>query len=211
MNVQKVMWALGELSLAYQREDVGGSFGYPEDYRASNPNGVVPSLQDGELVMWDSNACVRYLARTYGRGSLWPEDTLALAHADQWMDWQATAAGPALLRVFFNLIRRPPEQADQGAIKAGVESCARFYALLNEHLSRQAFVAGDQLSMGDIPIGTMTYRYLALDIERPGIPHVEAWYQGLTQRSAYQHHVMIPFGRNPEQWQLAEERNAGLQ
>jgi glutathione S-transferase len=211
MNVQKVMWALGELALGYRREDVGGSFGYPDDYPARNPNRVVPTLQDGELVMWDSNACVRYLARTYGHGGLWPEETRTLAHADQWMDWQATSAGPAFMRVFINQIRRSSEQADQAQMAAGLKGCARCYELLDDHLSKQPYVAGDEFSMGDIPIGTMSYRYLALEIERPALAHVDAWYQRLAERAAYQHHVMIPFGRNPEEWQAAEDENARLQ
>ena len=74
-NVQKVMWTLGELGLAYQRHDVGGSFGYPDDY--PNPNRVVPCIRDGDLTLYESNACVRYLARRYGAGSLWPQDPAA--------------------------------------------------------------------------------------------------------------------------------------
>ena len=85
-NVQKVMWTLGELGLEYVREDVGGSFGYPDGY--PNPNSVVPTIQDGDIIVWESGACVRYLARTYGDGSLWPEDPAVLAEADMWMEWQ---------------------------------------------------------------------------------------------------------------------------
>ena len=76
-NVQKVMWTLGELDLPYQRNDVGGSFGYPEDY--PSPNHVVPTMKDDDLVVWESGACVRHLARTYGAGSLWPEGPAQLA------------------------------------------------------------------------------------------------------------------------------------
>ena len=95
-NVQKVMWVLGELGLAYKRHDVAGSFGVPPGYSELNPNPVVPTIRDGDLTLWESNACVRYLSREYGsleglgadtdRPMLWPQDRNTLAHADQWME-----------------------------------------------------------------------------------------------------------------------------
>jgi len=205
------MWALGELSLDYQRDDVGGSFGYPEDYLARNPNRVVPTIQDGEMVLWESNACVRYLARTYGQGGLWPADAKVLAHADQWMDWQAALLGPAFFQIFYNQIRLGPEKGDRAQLAEGVKNCARFYQVLDRHLSRCDYLAGSQFTMGDIPVGAMTYRYMALEIDRPAIPHVNDWYSRLIKRTAYQHHVAVPFGRNPAEWQRAEDENAGLQ
>ena len=138
LNVQKVMWALGELGLGYHRHDVGGSFGYPDDYAALNPNPLVPALADGEVRMWESNACVRYLARTYGEGGLWPGDPAALACADQWMDWQATRLAPAFLPAFIQLIRMPEEQRNSQAIEAGLASAATLYRLLDRHLAEHA-------------------------------------------------------------------------
>ena len=111
MNVQKVMWTLGELGLEYHRHDVAGSFGFPPEYQNLNPNGVVPTIQDGDLTLWESNACVRYLARTYGEGSLWPSDAITLAHGDQWMDWASSTMNPAFFGIFMNLIRVPAERA----------------------------------------------------------------------------------------------------
>lgn len=210
-NVQKVMWAIGELSLDYQRDDVGGSFGYPDDYEKLNPNRLVPTIQDGDLTLWESNACVRYLARRYGRDSLWPEDETALTQADQWMAWQRSEYYFSFFQVFLNMIRKPAAKADATQIEAGIKDCARLYAMLNEHLSRQPYIAGDALTMGDIPLGTFTYRYMMLEIGRPSLPHVEAWYERLTGRPAYQKHVMIPFGRNSDEWLVEEKKNAGLQ
>ena len=211
LNVQKVMWALGELGLAYRRHDVGGSFGYPEEYAALNPNPLVPALVDGDLRMWESNACVRYLGRTYGRGGLWPSEPAALARADQWMDWQATRLGPAFLPAFIQLIRMPAEKRDPQAIASGLESAAALYRMLDRHLGEHDYIAGSSFSMGDIALGPMTYRYFEMDIERPELPGVRAWFERLGQRDAFRYHAMIPFGRNPEEWQQEEARNAGLQ
>lgn len=211
LNVQKVMWTLGELSLDYVRQDVGGSFGYPDSYKSINPNPLVPALVDGEVTLWESNACVRYLARSYGRGSLWPDEPATLAEADQWMDWQTTRLGAAFLPAFMNMVRLSPERANQAVIKSGLAATADLYGLLDRHLSARPYLAGDQFTMGDIPLGPMTYRYLSMDIDRPDIPHVQAWYTRLTQRDAFAYHAMIPCGRNPAEWQENEDANAGIQ
>ena len=121
VNVQKVMWALGELDLEYQRHDVGGSHGYPDTYEAMNPNRTVPTIADGDLTLWESNACVRYLARTYGNGTLWPNEATALGCADQWMEWTTANVAMPFMQIFFNLIRVPAAQADVAAISAGTK------------------------------------------------------------------------------------------
>src|SRR5690348_9690795 len=91
-NVQKVLWCADELGVPYERVDLGGPFGGNDDpaYRRLNPNGVVPTIQDGDLVLWESNAIVRYLAAKHGSGTLYPSDLAVRADADRWMDWQLT-------------------------------------------------------------------------------------------------------------------------
>ena len=98
-NVQKAMWAVGELGLKYERIDVGGAFGKNKEppYLAMNPNGLVPTLQDGDFVLWESNSIVRYLAHEHGKGGLEPSDSKTRALANQWMDWQLSVVGPAIL------------------------------------------------------------------------------------------------------------------
>lgn len=213
MNVQKVMWALGELQLPYRRHDVGGSFGGTdsERYRAMNPNGLVPTIEDGELVLWESNAIVRHLARSYGAGGLWPADAAALARADQWMDWAISAFGPPFFGTFFHLIRLPAEKADRSVIESGERGCGRLLGLLDRHLAAVPYLCGDTFSVADIPLGVMAYRYFNLDIERPEAPSVAAWFARLQSRAAYQKHVMIPFGSNVEEWQALEAASAGIQ
>lgn len=210
LNVQKVMWALGELELDYERLDVAGSFGFPDGYEEINPNRVVPTIRDGELTMYESNACVRYLSRRYGEGALWPRDAIAAALADQWMDWTASTLGPAFFQVFMNKIRLPANRADTAQIEAGTRTLANLCRGLDEHFDDRDYIAGD-FSMGDIPIGCVFYRYFNLDIERPAAPNVQAWYERLAERQAYRKHVMIPFGTNAEEWSVEERKNAGIQ
>lgn len=211
MNVQKVMWTLGELALDYRRHDVAGSFGFPEEYRAMNPNGVVPTIKDGDLVLWESNACVRYLARIYGQGTLWPDDRIMLAHADQWMDWASSMMNRAFFDIFMNMIRLPKANSNPQQIESGVKNCARLAQQLDDHLADTPFMAGDRLTIGDIPLGAVFYRYFMLDIERPAVPNLEAWYARLCQRPSYRKHVMIPFGANADEWLVEEKKNAGIQ
>ena len=213
MNVQKVMWALGELEQPYERRDVGGSFGGTdsEQYQAMNPNGLVPTIEDGDLVLWESNAIVRHLARSYDKAGLWPADAGGQARADQWMDWAISAFGPPFFGMFFHLIRLPPEKADRSVVESGVRACGRLLGLLDRHLATRAYLCGDSLTVGDIPLGVMAYRYFNLQVERPQAPNVAAWFARLQARATYQKHVMIPFGSNHEEWLALETASAGIQ
>lgn len=194
INVQKVMWAVGELGVAHERIDVGGAFGGLDtpDYGALNPNRLVPTIEDDGAVLWESNAVVRYLAARYGAGSLWPEDPTGRARADIWMDWAITKLGPDMTIVFWGLVRTPPEKRDSGAIEAAADRLGPIFGILDDHLSGRPFVAGEQLTMGDIPVGAFCYRYHSLPIKRPGLPALEAWYARLQERPAFREHVMIP-------------------
>src|SRR5712691_10585534 len=120
VNVQKVMWAIGELGLACERIDVGGAFGKNNEpaYLAMNPNGLVPTLEEDGFLLWESNSVVRYLAAKYGPGTLEPADLRARASASRWMDWQLTVCAPAIQPLFWGLIRPPPEKRDPAGIDA---------------------------------------------------------------------------------------------
>jgi glutathione S-transferase len=196
VNVQKAMWAIGELGLPHERIDVGGAFGKNNEpaYLAMNPNGLVPTLEEDGFVLWESNSIVRYLAAKYGAGTLEPADLRARARASSWMDWQLTVAGPALTPVFWGLIRTPPEKRDHAAIEAGKIKSMAAMKILDAQLAKTAFVAGDALSMGDIPVALITYRFRRLVPDRPGLDHLERWFTAIEQRPAFKEHVLaIPF------------------
>lgn len=206
-NVQKVMWTLGELDLPYQRNDVGGSFGYPEDY--PSPNHVVPTMKDDDLVVWESGACVRHLARTYGAGSLWPEGPAQLALADMWMEWHRSDIAGAFFPLFQMLIRDMPSTPE--TIAKLTANCGRIFGQLDTQLQGRDFICGDTLTMADIVNGAIAYRYMTLPIERPALPAMQAWYARLADRPAYRKHVMIEYGRNIDEWNAHEAANAEIQ
>jgi glutathione S-transferase len=195
INVQKVMWTVGELGLAHERIDAGGAFGGldTDDYGAKNPNRLVPVLEESDgRVLWESHAIVRYLASVHGRGGLWPEDDFDRASVDRWMDWMVTTLHPDLTPVFWGLFRNAPAYATPEARAPHVEKLGHSFAILDRHLADRAFVGGDTFTMGDIPVGAATYRYYALAIDHADLPHLRRWYESLTSRPAYATHVMIP-------------------
>ena len=195
INVQKVLWVLGELDLAFERVDVGGAFGGLDqpDFLALNPNGLIPVLEDGEARIWESHAIVRYLAAKYDAGGLWPEDPADRALADQWMDWHATTLYPDFIATFLGLVRTPPSQRNKAAIELAAKRAGWHYEKLEEHLEGRDFICGDRLTMADIPLGATLYRYFTLEIERPDLPNVESWYARLQERKAYRDGVMISY------------------
>jgi glutathione S-transferase len=194
-NVQKAMWAVGEVGLDHERIDVGGPFGGLDTpaFGALNPNRSIPVLRDGDTVVWESNVIVRYLAAKYGADALWSPDPAERAAADQWMDWMQTTLLRDFIDLFYALVRKRPERRDWPKIRATNARLAIHYRLLDRHLAGRPFLAGEQFSMADIPAGTTLYRYFEMEIERPVLPQVEAWYARLKNRPAYRRHVMIPF------------------
>ncbi|HZT26241.1 MAG TPA: glutathione S-transferase family protein [Pseudolabrys sp.] len=192
-NVQKAMWAVGELKLAHERIDVGGKFGGNKEakYLAMNPNGLVPTLEEEDgFLLWESNSIVRYLAAKHDKaGVLEPKDARERALASQWMDWQLSVLGPAITPAFWGLIRTPPEKRDAAAIKASQEKTITAMKMLEERLGKSDYVAGPNFSYGDIPVGVMCYRYRQLVPDRPKTPNLDRWYDAIASRQAFKDHV----------------------
>ena len=190
-NVQKVIWALAEMKIPFERIDVGGAFGKTKDpfYLAMNPNSLVPTLEEEDgFTMWESNSIVRYLAGKHANRTLEPASLQTRARAQMWMDWQLSVMAPAITPVFWGLIRTPPEKRDANAIAAGKEKTTAACRILDEQLGKTRFVAGDEFSYGDIPVGVMTRRYMELVPERPKMANLERWFGEIGKRSAFQEH-----------------------
>jgi glutathione S-transferase len=195
VNVQKVLWCLGELEVPFERYDVGGLYGGNKepDFLARNPTGLVPLISDDGFDLWESNTIVRYLAGRYGAGLLWPEDPEARALSDKWMDYQLGTLFPAFKDTVLGLIRTAQEYRNPDKIAASVKATTETLRILDTHLEGRDFVAGDSLTVGDVALGSTIYRYLTLDIDRPNLPNLQAWHDRLTGRPAYREHVMVPY------------------
>ena len=194
INVQKVLWTCGELALPFARVDAGLAFGVNDtpEYKAMNPNGLVPTIDDDGFILWESHAIVRYLARKHGMGKLLPQDAREAADADRWMEWYSTTLWPNVRPIFHNLVRTPPEKRNMGEVEEARKRLAANWCIVDAQLARNDYLAGKAFTIADIPMGVAAYRWFNLPIERPAQANVERWYRRLTERPAFKEHCMLP-------------------
>ena len=194
-NVQKAVWALEELGLPYEQVDVGGRFGGNDktEYLAMNPNGLVPTLRDGDLTLWESHAIVRYLSAQYGAGSLFPGEPRERALTDQWADWTATTFQPAWIGVFWLVVRTPVDKHDEVAIAKAVAATERCFGMMDARLREVPFLGGQRLTYADLVAGVAMYRWSTMEIDRESFPAVTAWHARLNERAAFRKAVNVDY------------------
>jgi len=194
VNVKKVVWCAEEIGVPYERIDAGGQFGVVNEpaYRTLNPNGLIPVLEDGPLVLWESHVIVRYLAAAHDATDLYPTDPAERAKREMWMDWVSASVMEPYRILFWNTVRLAPQDRDPAAAEQGLQSVQRLLAIADQALSEQPYLSGDTFGVGDIPLGCLAYAWFGMPIDRPRMPHLHAWYQRLTERPAYQKSVMVP-------------------
>jgi glutathione S-transferase len=185
INVRKVLWACEEIGIAYAREDEG-----PE--LATNPNGLVPVIVDGDFVLWESNTIIRYLANKHTAEALLPSHPRRRAEVDRWIDWQATEFNTSWRYAFSAIVRRNPAFADAAQIEASRHDWNRMVGIVEVQLAAtKAYIAGSSFTLADIPIGLSINRWMLTPMDKPSLPSVEAYYERLTRRPAFRRH-----GRN---------------
>jgi len=191
-NVQKVTWLCDECKIENKREDIGGKFGGNDkpEYLKLNPNGRVPTIIDDGFVMWESNAIVQYLASKHAQGTWYPTDLKARGRAVQWMDWAVSTYSPAAGPVFMGLIRTPPEKRDMAAINKARDAWSKNVAMLDDHLAGSKYIAGDAITMGDMPVAIFTWRWFGLSIQRETYANVKRWYDSIAARPAFKKNVI---------------------
>jgi glutathione S-transferase len=194
INVRKVLWLCEELALPYEQEHWGSGFRSTEtpEFQALNPNALVPVIQDGSLVLWESNTICRYLTAKAGRTDLLPADPAGRALVEQWMDWQATELNTAWRYAFMGLVRQSPDYQNREAILASVNSWNRHMEILDRRLAKTgAYLCGVHFTLADIVIGLSTHRWFMTPMDRPELPSVIAYYEHLSERAGFRLH-----GRN---------------
>lgn len=192
-NVRKALWCAEELGLTYEALDAGGAFGVVDtpEYRAMNPNGRVPVIEDDGFVLWESNTIVRYLCAKHASDSVWyPADLQARATAEKWMDWTTSTFADPFRQVFWGVLRTPADQQDWVKIHAARDTCVELLSIVDQALSEHPYLSGEEVGLGDIPLGSFIYAWFEMPIERPPMPHLQAWYERLQQRPAYRKAVM---------------------
>ena len=203
VNVQTVMWCIAELGLDHERLDYGAAFGKTDtaEYRAMNPNGLVPTIKDGETVIWESAAIVRYLACKYGDEQFWPRDPGARAQLDMWAEWMKSTIYPDFtMTVFIQLVRTAKSARNVAAVAAAEARLKQNWTLLDARIGKGPWLNGEHFSFADISCGVMLHRFNTLEHDRPDVPNLDAYYERLMARSAYANHVAVSFEalRHPE-------------
>ena len=196
VNVQKVLWCCHELDVAYERIDAGMQFGRNSeaDYLAMNPNGRVPTLVQGDFVLWESNSIMRYVALAYGATSrLYPSTPKVRAGMERWLDWTLTTLQPAERPLFWGLVRTPVADRDMAALQKAADANAALWEMVDRQLSHQTWMEGDDFSLADIAIGCYARRWFGVEgVIRPALPHLQRWYQAISVRPGFQTYVAPP-------------------
>jgi len=190
-NVKKVVWLADELGLPYQRHDIGGQFGFDDAYRAKNPNALIPTIDDGEVTLWESNAILRYLAARHGGERFWPANPALRAVGDKWMDWQFSYAD-AQRHAFINLVRKAPAERDQAAIEKSAQKTGKLMAIMDATLAELPWLSGQEFGIGDIPMAVYAHTWFSVEMARPDVSHVRDWYDRLLQRQAFAAIAAVP-------------------
>jgi glutathione S-transferase len=189
INVRKVLWTCAELNILFEREDWGAtttrSTREPE-FLALNPNGLIPVMVEGDLVLWESSTICRYLAAQYGGGALLPTQAAARAKVEQWMDWQATELNNSWRYAFMSLVRHSPAYQDPAQVQASAAEWNQRLGILERQLEATGrFVTGEQFTLADIVLGLSINRWLMTPIERPDYPALAAYYERLAERKGF--------------------------
>jgi glutathione S-transferase len=196
VNVQKVLWCLSELDLAYQRIDAGMQFGRnnDSDYLAMNPNGRIPTLVDGDFVLWESNSIMRYLVLAYREGSpIYPKEPKRRASVDRWLDWTLSTLQPVDRPVFWALVRTPVEQRDMVAIQKDADAEAAQWRIVDAQLKTRRFIEGEDFTLADIALGAYARRWFGVEgISKPALPHLERWFAHFAGRAGFVQFVAPP-------------------
>jgi glutathione S-transferase len=191
-NVQKVTWLCDECKIEFKREDIGGPFGGNDkpEYLKLNPNGRVPCVIDDGFVIWESNAILQYLGSKHAQGSWYPTDLKARGRAVQWMDWALSTYSTAHGPVFMGLIRTPADKRDMTAIGKARDGWSKQVAMLDNHLAGSKYIAGDTITIGDMPVAIFTWRWFGLPIQRENYANVKRWYDSIAARPAFKKNVI---------------------
>ena len=186
INVRKAVLAAQLLELRFERVDAGATFGITRtpEYLARNPNALVPTLEDGDFVLWESNVIVRYLCAKHSHGKLYPEDLRQRFDAERWMDWQQTTLNGAGRDAFWQLIRVAEDKRNLQAVEASIAATEPLLDLLDAHLAQRPFMAGERLTMADIPIACEMHRWWGLPLPHRERRHLRRWYDGIRQLPA---------------------------
>jgi glutathione S-transferase len=158
--------------------DVYRGEGRTPAFLAINPQGKIPTLVDGDFVLWESNAIIQYLDEAYGDFALSSRDPRRRADVARWLFWEAAHWQPALIPVLAGFVAHHvlPAGARPPATIVRWDDPPPPLAFLETQLAERRFLAGDEPTLGDFAVaGMMTYaRAAAFPFD--AYPHIAGWY-----------------------------------
>jgi glutathione S-transferase len=200
-RTQKVLWTLAEIGLEFELILASGvmgpgghvskgnrPFGVVDtpQYRALNPNGRIPTIEDDGFVLWESNSIVRYLAMQYAPQLLYGNDVRTFASASRWLDWENNELLPPQHDMVMQLIRLPEHARDPRALANALKSFVARLGIMEAELARNRYIAGERFTYGDIALGLRVHRWKLFGLEAPPMPNIDRWYGELAARPAFQ-------------------------
>jgi glutathione S-transferase len=196
VNVQKVLWCCHELGVAYERIDAGMQFGRngEPDYLAMNPNGRVPTLVEGDFVLWESNSIMRYIALRHGADStLYPGEPRTRAGMERWLDWTLTTLQPAERPLFWGLVRTPVAERNMAELQKVADANAALWQIIDTQLAGRSFLEGEHFSLADLAVGCYARRWFGVvGVTRPALANLQRWYDTVSGRAGFQTFVANP-------------------
>jgi glutathione S-transferase len=194
-NVSVAMWAIGELGLPHRRLDYGRGYATTQtpDYLAMNPTGLVPTLDDDGVVLFESGAILRYLGSKYGDATFWPADPAIRGPLDSWAEWGKNAFVAGAAEIFYEVVRRKPENKSPEGMRRAVAAVTPLATMLNARLTGRTWIGGEDFTFADVAVGHQLYRYFTISWDRPDLPALAAYYDRLTGRPAFRDHVMVSY------------------
>jgi glutathione S-transferase len=183
-NVQKVLFMLEELGAPYTREDYGRQFGNTQtpEYKTLNPTSKVPTLVDGDTVIWESNTILRYLAAAGGEhlnGASPAEKT----DVERWMDFLLAAVNAGYLAAFKGAKLTPEQQTAE--YQEQVKDLVAQLKIVDGHLANKEFLALGRLTIADIACVPILKRCIDFKLDRPSMPDLERWVAAIAARPAF--------------------------
>lgn len=178
------LWMLEELGLEYEHVQTNftGDNKQPE-YLALNPNGHVPTLVDGDTVLWESLAINLYLAEKYD-GGLNPKNVEDRGRAFQWSFWVMLEAEKSLLEYLFNTLILPPEQRDAAVCEAAEAQLQAPMRVLDDALAGREFLLGDSFSVADLNVAAVFAWAVPAKLDLSEFPNLSRWLMACVSRPA---------------------------